>query len=91
MQLQWEAGKAERNLEKHGISFEEAATVFGDPLAGTIGDPDHSLGEARFITVGQSARSRLVVVVHRDLDQVVRIISAREATKQEKRRYESGT
>lgn len=73
------------------MSFDEATTVFGDPLAGTIADPDHSVWEARFVTIGMSASGRLLVVCHTDEDEedVARIISAREADTHERKRYES--
>jgi len=89
--FRWDPVKAERNLLKHGISFDEASTIFGDPLAGTIPDPDHSVGEARFLTVGVAASGRLIVVAHTEEDDIVRIINARDATAQERRRYESGS
>jgi uncharacterized protein len=91
MTFQWNPNKASSNIEKHGVSFEEAVTVFGDPLATTIADPDHSIGEFRFLTTGQSASQRLVVVSHTEREREVRLISARLATRQEKRSYESGT
>ena len=90
MQFVWDRRKAERNNRKHGVSFEEASTVFGDPLAGTISDPDHSLGEERFATVGFSTARRLLVVVHtEEADDRIRIISARETTARERKHYES--
>ncbi len=88
MQFEWDAKKAAENLAKHGVSFDEASTVFGDPLAGTILDPRHST-EERFITIGFSASQRLIVVAHADRDDRVRIISARRATWRERRNYES--
>jgi uncharacterized DUF497 family protein len=87
----WDPAKEERNVLKHGVSFREASTVFGDPLAGTIPDPGHSEGETRYVTFGQTVEGRLIVVVHTDVDDEVRIISAREATTQERRRYEAGS
>jgi hypothetical protein len=89
VRFEWDPVKAGRNLVKHGISFDEASTVFGDPLAGTISDPDHSIGEARYLTVGHSVTGRLIVVAHTESDEIVRIISAREGDTQERRRYES--
>ena len=77
------------NLRKHGVDFEEAATVFGDPLAGTFPDPDHSLGETRLITVGVSCAGRLLLVSHTESQQEMRLISARPATSHERRSYES--
>lgn len=84
----WDDGKAESNLKKHGVSFEEAATVFGDPLSLTIGDPAHSIGEERIVTVGESVRRRLVVVAFTERNGQIRIISARQATRREARDYE---
>jgi hypothetical protein len=89
MQFEWDREKAARNLEKHGVSFEEVVTVFYDSLATTVPDPDHSIGEARFITFGYSAYDRLLVVAHAELGAVVRIISARPATARERKRYET--
>jgi uncharacterized protein len=86
----WDPGKAERNLRKHGISFSEGSTVFGDPLAATIADPLHSYLELRFVTMGVSEGGRLLVVSHTEDDERIRIISVREATSQERKRYESG-
>ena len=90
MQFEWDAEKAQRNLAKHGVSFDEAATVFGDPLAVTIHDPNHSHQEYRFLTTGLSNRGRLIIVAHTDREERVRIISAREATASERSQYESG-
>ena len=90
MQFEWDPQKAARNLQDHGISFEEAASVFGDPLAGTIADPDHSTEEPRFITIGVTPTLRLIVVVHTDRADRIRIISARHATRAEKTKYEEG-
>lgn len=78
------------NLRKHGVSFEEAATVFYDELSATGEDPDHSLGERRFITIGVSSAGRLLAVAHTDRDDIVRIISARTAAAAERRIYEEG-
>lgn len=86
--FEWDDAKAQQNERKHLVSFEEAATVFADPLALTIDDPMHSQQEDRFVTIGESARSRLLVVVHTDRDERVRIISARAATSRERRDYE---
>ena len=89
MKFNWDPSKAQENLLNHGISFEEATTVFGDPLAGTIPDPDHSVGEARFLTIGWTANGRLIVVSHIEEGDTIRIISAREATAHERKQYES--
>lgn len=90
IRFEWDPDKAKRNLAKHGVSFEDAATAFGDPLSLTIFDPDHSDDEDRFILVGSTGGGHLVVVAHVDRAGVVRIISARIATKRERRTYESG-
>ena len=90
MQFEWDAAKAGTNLRKHGVSFEEASTVFYDDLAATGEDPDHSSGEHRFITFGVSSQGRLLVVAHTDRNDVVRIISARPAMATERRIYEEG-
>ena len=90
MQFEWDPAKALRNLAKHGISFDEASTVFGDPLAGTIPDPRRS-AEERLVTIGHSGRGALVVVIHVERGSRTRIISARRATRRERRRYESKT
>ena len=89
MQFEWDPTKAARNLTKHGVSFDEASSVFGDPLAITIGDPDHSIDEGRFLTTGLSGEQRLLVVSHVYRGGSIRIITAREATRQERRQYES--
>jgi len=81
--------QVEKNLAKHGVSFGEAATVFGDPLSITFRDPDHSADESRYITIGVSLRGRLLIVAHTDRQDRVRVISAREATRSERRFYES--
>jgi uncharacterized DUF497 family protein len=90
VRFEWDPEKEAGNLRKHGISFEEASTVFGDALAATIPDTKHSELEVRFITMGMSSGSRLLIISHTDAESV-RIISARPATTQERRRYESGT
>lgn len=91
MSFQWNPNKAVSNAEKHGVSFEEAVTVFGDPLAITISDPNHSVGEFRLLTTGLSGLQRLLVVSHTERAGEVRLISARLATRQERKSYESGT
>lgn len=90
MIYEWDAEKAKRNLRKHRISFEDAATVFLDPLAFTFPDPDHSSGEDREITIGRSSRHRVVFVSHCQRGNRVRIISARKATRGEHKQYEEG-
>ncbi len=88
LEFDWDPNKASGNLRKHGISFNEGATVFGDPLASTFHDPDHSHDESRFITIGLSNRNRLLVVSHTDRDETIRIISARRTTRYERKFYE---
>ena len=88
--FEWHREKAERNLREHGVSFEEARSVFLDRLSSTISDPDHSDEEDRFITVGVSSRQRVLVVVHCDRGGAVRIITARKADHAERRNYEEG-
>jgi len=90
MRFTWDPKKADGNRRKHGVSFEEASTAFRDPLAGTGSDPDHSLGESRFVTFGLSNRHRLLAVAHAEESDIIRIISARPATRQESRIYEEG-
>ena len=86
--FEWDPQKAESNIEKHGVSFEEASTAFRDPFSLTIDDPLHSKDEARMVQVGISNRNRLVVVVHTERGDDIRIISARKATKKERSQYE---
>ena len=91
MEFEWDPRKAAQNLRKHGVSFHEAATVFGDGLGTTAPDPDHSVDEDRFITVGMSERQRLVMVAHTERRGRVRIISARALTRAEREVYEEET
>jgi hypothetical protein len=86
--FEWDLDKAARNRRKHGVSFQEAATVFGDTLAMTYHDPDHSSMEQRFITIGMSSARRVLIVAHTDRGENVRIISARKATRRERKHYE---
>jgi len=88
LRFEWDPQKAKRNLKKHGVPFEEAVTVFYDPLSATFEDPEHSTGEYRFVTVGASSQGRLIVVAHTEREDALRIISARPATAHEKRRHE---
>ena len=81
-------GKARQNHRKHRVSFQEAATVFGDPLAVTYPDPDHSASEQRFLTVGMSGTGRVLIVAHADRGESIRIISARKTTQREREHYE---
>jgi len=91
MQFEWDPGKARLNYRKHGVSFEEAVTVFYDPLSATFEDADHSLGEQRLITVGFSSRGRLLFVSHTERGNALRIISARRATAHERKKHENHT
>ena len=88
MRFEWDSSKATENLARHGVSFEEAATVFRDVLSATGADPDHSLDEDRFVTFGVSTAGRLLAIAHTDRDDTIRIISARPATPSERAIYE---
>lgn len=88
MEFEWDPRKARINLRKHGVSFTEAGTIFGDNLAITVSDPDHSDNEDRYITIGWLDRRRLLIVSHTDRGDRIRIISARELTKAERKEYE---
>ena len=90
MIYEWDPEKAKRNLRDNGVSFEEAATVFLDPLAMTYRDPDHSTEEDREITIGYSPKQRLLFVSHVQRRNRTRIISAREATRRERKQHEEG-
>ncbi|HWB28877.1 MAG TPA: BrnT family toxin [Vicinamibacterales bacterium] len=90
-QFEWDAAKAATNVAEHGVTFEEALTVFADPLARIFADPDHSAGEMREIIIGQSTQARLIVVAFTERDDRIRIISARETTARERRDYEEST
>jgi uncharacterized protein len=90
VRFEWNALKAAANLRKHGVSFDEAASVFFDPLSATGNDPDHSLDERRFVTFGMSSSARLLVVAHVEHDGAIRIITARLATRAERKLYEEG-
>ena len=90
MILEWDPDKTVSNLKKHGVDFHEAGTVLGDPLSTTFPDPAHSAEEKRYITIGSSASGRILVVAHTDRGKAVRIISARSATRRERRFYEEG-
>lgn len=89
MRFEWDAEKAATNVRKHRVSFDEAVTVFYDPLSATFDDPDHSADEQRLITVGYSAWNRLLVVSHAERGATTRIISARRATGGERKRHEA--
>ena len=86
--FEWDPRKAAQNHSKHGVTFEEAASAFGDPLSLTIGDPDHSTDEPRYVLLGRSRQGRLLVVVHVERGDNVRVISARLATPRERKSYE---
>jgi uncharacterized DUF497 family protein len=88
--FEWDEKKSERNFKKHGVSFEEASTVFGDPLSLTIDDPLHSTEEHRSVIIGQSIQNRILVVVHAERGERIRIISARITTRHERKTHEEG-
>jgi uncharacterized DUF497 family protein len=88
MEYEWDENKAAANLSKHGVSFEEAKTVFHDPLYVDFYDPDHSYGEHRFILLGESAQKRVLFVSYMERNNSIRLISAREATPSEQKVYE---
>jgi uncharacterized DUF497 family protein len=88
--FEWDEEKAKSNLRKHGVSFAEAATVFNDPLCLIMDDPNHSIREQRFLILGYFIASRLLLVVHCERDEVIRMTSARPATPSEQRHYEQG-
>ena len=90
MEFEWNPDKAILNFEKHGVSFQEAATVFNHPLSVTFPDPQHSIRESRYVIIGISTYAQLLIVAHTDRGEKVRIISARKATRQEQRFYEEG-
>ena len=89
--FEWDTPKAARNVKLHGVTFQEASTVFGDPLAITAADSDHSSEEDRFIDIGLSDRDRVIVVSYTERGDTIRIISAREATSRERHIYEEET
>jgi len=89
-QFEWDAEKAATNLRKHGVSFDEAVTAFGDPLSMLLPDPDHSVGEARYVVLGMSNVARLLVVAFVERPPRTRIISARLANRHERHDYEEG-
>lgn len=88
-EFEWDEDKAESNLKKHRVSFDEAATIFNDPNIATIPDPDHSEAEDRFVSVGRSFIARILTVIHTFRNTRIRLISARKATKAEKKNYEN--
>ena len=89
MKFEWDRNKEKLNIKKHTISFDEAVTVFYDPLSATFADPDHSIEEDRLITIGYSSQGRLFVVSHTERGDAIRIISARPATVSERKRHEN--
>ena len=92
VEFEWDHKKAQTNIEKHGVAFIEASTVFGDPLEITIRDQDHSVGEFRFLSMGMSSFGRILVVSYAErAANFIRIISARTASAKERRQYEEGT
>jgi hypothetical protein len=88
MEFEWDPNKAAKDVQKHRVSFREAATVFGDPFSMTFIDPDHSIEESRYITIGLSHSRKLVILSHTNRGDRIRIISAREATRKERKFYE---
>jgi uncharacterized DUF497 family protein len=89
--VEWDAEKAANNFSKHDVSFEEAATVFADPLGLVVDDPRHSVGEERLVLLGHSHRQRVLAVMFTERGEAVRLISARAATRQEHRAYDEGS
>jgi len=88
-EFEWDDEKARKNIKKHGVSFEEAATIFNDPKIATISDPDHSETEERFVSLGMSFIQRLLAVIHTERNERIRLISARKATTTERKNYEN--
>lgn len=86
--FEWDTDKAASNVAKHGVSFDEAATVFADPLGRIVDDPRHSVGEERLVLLGHSHRQRLLAVMFTERGEAIRLISARLATRQERREYD---
>lgn len=90
MKFEWDQNKASFNISKHGISFDEAKSVFDDPLYIDFFDPDHSIDEHRYIILGRSLNKRLLLVAYTEREDIIRIISARETSRKERRDYEEG-
>ena len=90
MKFEWDPHKARKNSQKHRVSFEEAATALSDPMSATGNYPDHSITEVRYVTFGISEQGRLLVVAHTEKGESIRLISARVATKRERKIYEEG-
>ena len=91
LSFEWDENKAKSNLAKHGVSFQEASTVFGDPLSLTIPDPAHSQAEDRFIIIGHSHQRELLVVAHTERGDNMRVVSARRASRRERKTYEESS
>jgi len=89
--FEWDDEKARRNLRDHGVSFEEAKTLFNDPFLITYADPDHSEYEQRYLSIGHSSSGRVLIVFHTDRGKNIRIISCRKADHSERKAYEEGT
>ena len=89
--FEWDPAKVQINRRKHRVAFEEAATVYGDALALTYPDPDHSISEQRFITVGMSSAKRVLIVAHAERRESIRIISARKTTQRKRKQYEENS
>ena len=90
MKFEWDQNKAASNLSTHGVSFDEAKTVFNDPLYVDFFDPDHSYNEHRYIIIGQSVNNRLLLVAYTEREDTIRLINSREATRKERKDYEEG-
>ena len=90
MEFEWDENKAAANLSRHGVAFDEAKTVFDDPVYVDFYDPDHSYEEHRYIIIGQSQRGRLLIVSYAEREKRARLISAREVTRGEREAYEEG-
>lgn len=88
--FEWDEEKAKQNLKKHKVSFEEARTIFNDPLLLTFPDPDHSENEERYLNIGKSSGDRILIVIHTEREASIRLISCRKATSNERRAYEEG-
>jgi len=91
LRFEWDPRKAARNLARHGVSFEEAATVFGDPLGRIVTDPRHSVNEERFVLLGLSQTQHFLAIMFAERGETIRLISARRATRRERRDYEERT
>ena len=89
IEFEWDEKKADSNFKKHDVSFEEGATVFNDPEIATMFDPDHSKDEERFISIGMSIQGNLLVIIHTEREERIRLISCRKATSAERKAYEN--